>query len=588
MTDTAEARIDRRRRLIEVARGKRSADLVLTNARIANVFSNELVAGDIAVYAGRVAGTGPVGSYGGAAVEDLGGSIVLPGFIEAHTHIESTLLTPPEFARIIITHGTTTCVSDPHEIANVAGSAGIRWMLASAQDIPVRLLFTLPSCVPASEFEHNGARLLPRDLAALAADPRIASVGEVMNYPGVLSGDEVMLDMMSLGLPREGKPTGMAVDGHAPGLVGLDLCGYVAAGAQSDHESVLAEEALEKLRLGMWLWVREGSMRNLDALLPVIKDHMPLYSCFVADDRTCGDLLREGHLNHILRLAVADGLDPLQAIKMVTLHPARYFGFADRGAVAPGYVADLVVVDDVREFRPRLVYIDGKLAANEGEALFATPPLPEEWTRQVMDTVKVTRFGAERLRLAGHTGSARVIGMIPDQIVTDDVTREVNARDGDLKADGERDLLKVAVVERYGRDMVGIGLLQGLGLRAGAMASSVGHDAHNIIVAGTNDDDMAVAVQEILRLQGGLVLARNGAVVESLGLPLGGLMSTEPAEKVAQAMDHLEHTAFEWGVQLPRPFMFLAFLPLSVVPKLKITDAGLLDVNAWKIVPVQV
>lgn len=587
MAVTAPGDMERVRTLIQVARGKWPADLVLTNARIANVFSNEVYEGEVAIYDGTIAGLGPAGSYRGGVMENMGGSLVLPGFIESHTHIESTLLTPGEFARVAVTHGTTTCVSDPHEIANVAGTPGIRWMLEAASGVPPRLLFTLPSCVPASEFERNGAKLLPEDLTALAGDPRIASIGEVMNYPAVLAGDEIMLGMAALGLPGRGRAAGMPVDGHAPGLMGLDLCGYVAAGPQSDHESVQAEEALEKLRLGMWLWVREGSMRNLEALLPVVKAHLPERTAFVADDRTCGDLLREGHLDHIVRLAIAGGLSPMQAVKMVTLHPAQYFGFTDRGAIGPGYVADLVVVDDLREFRPRLVYIGGKLVARDGQALFSTPSFSNQWDSSVLRTLRVASFGAERLRLPGHTGSARVIGMIPNQIVTDDITREVSAHNGYLTADAEHDLLKVAVIERYGLGMVGIGLLQGLGLRAGAMASSVGHDAHNIVVAGANDDDMALAVSEIVRLQGGLVIASGGAIVERLALPLGGLMSTLPAEQVAAKMDQMEGTLAELGVRLPRPFMFLAFLPLSVVPKLKITDAGLLDVEEWKIVPVQ-
>lgn len=582
-----EEALGERRALIQVARGRQPADLVLRNGRVVNVLSNEIYPADIAIYAGRIAGLGAAGSYGGAVEMDLGGAFVAPGLIEAHTHVESALLTPGEFARAIAAHGTTTCVSDPHEIANVAGVPGIEWMLAAARDVPVRMLFTLPSCVPASEFESNGARLLPHDLEPLAADPRIASVGEVMNYPGVLAGDETMLGMIGLGRPGRGKPGGMPVDGHAPGLRGLDLCGYVAAGAQSDHECVLADEALDKVRLGMWLFAREGSMRNLDALLPVVREHLPERACFVADDRACGDLLRQGHLDHIVRLAVAAGLEPVQAVKMVTLHPAHYFGLADRGAIVPGYVADLVVVDDLRAFQPRQVYIGGELVAQNGRALFTPPSLPAELTARVTNTIRVGAFSAERLRLAGYSGSARVIGMIPDQILTENAVMEVDARDGWLRTDAERDLLKVAVVERYGRGRVGVGLLHGLGLKTGAMASSVAHDAHNIVVAGTNDVDMALAVNEIARLQGGLVLTRDGAVVSRLALPLGGLVSPLPAEDVASEMDMLERTAAEMGVGLARPFMFLAFLALSVVPKLKITDAGLLDVAAWRIVPIQ-
>ena len=347
---SAAAWREARRALIRVARGMQPADLVLRNGRIINVFTNEVLLGEVAISAGTIAGIGAPGTYGGAREVDLKGQYLLPGLIEAHTHIESALLTPSEFSRTIAPHGTTTCVSDPHEIVNVAGLAGLNWMLEESVGVPIRLRFTLPSCVPASEFESNGATLTASDLATLATHPRVASVGEVMNYPGVIAGDETMLDMIALAQPGAATPRGLAVDGHAPGLRGKDLCGYLAAGAQSDHECVGADEALEKLRLGMWLWAREGSMRNLEALLPVILQHRPERSGFVADDRTCGDLLRQGDLDNILRQAIAGGLDPVQAIKMVTLYPARYFGFADRGAIAPGFAADLVVVPYLRTF----------------------------------------------------------------------------------------------------------------------------------------------------------------------------------------------------------------------------------------------
>jgi len=518
---------------------------------------------------------------------DLRGQHVAPGLIEAHTHIESALLGPGEYARAVAPHGTTTAISDPHEIANVAGLPGLEWMLAAAEGVPVRLMFTLPSCVPASEFESSGAALLPDELLPLASHPRIASVGEVMNYPGVIAGDEKMLGMIALGQPGGATSRGLAVDGHAPGLRGLDLCGYVAAGAQSDHECVAADEALEKVRLGMWLFLREGTMRNLEALLPVVLEHRPERACFVADDRTCDDLLHQGDLDHIVRLAIAAGLDPVRAIKMASLNPAQYFGFAERGAVAPGYAADLLVVPDLQDFHPTQVYVGGELVAADGQALFTPPPLPRDLTVHVADTVRLHDFGVERLRLPGASGSARVIGMIPYQIVTDDLVMEVKAADGYLVADPEHDILKLAVVERYGRGQVGVGLLHGLGLRAGAMASSVAHDAHNIVVAGTNDADMALAVQEIAELQGGLVVTRDGAVVERLALPLGGLVSPQPAPEVAQSEERLERAVVALGVTQPRPFIFLSFLALSVIPKLKLTDSGLLDVAAWRIVPVQ-
>ncbi len=582
-----QLRWERRRELIAVARGKRPADLVLRGGQVVNVFSHEIYPADVAVYQGRIAGIGPRGAYGGSVEVDLGGHYLTPGLVEAHTHIESTLLTPAEFARALAPHGTTTCVSDPHEIANVAGIPGLRWMFAAADGVPARLYFTLPSCVPASQFESNGATLLAADLAPLAGDPRVASVGEVMNYPGVLAGDAVMLDMIALGEPGRADPRGLPVDGHAPRLRGLDLCGYVAAGAQSDHESVDPAEALEKVRLGMWLWVREGSMRNLEALLPVVLEHQPERACFVADDIMTGDLLRQGDLDHVIRQAVARGLAPVQAIKMASLHPAQYFGYADRGAIAPGYLADLLVVPNLNDFRPRQVYIGGDLVAEDGVALFRPPTAEAGASAAVEDTVRISDFGVERLRLPGNGGSARVIGMIPDQIVTEDRVLEVEAVDGLLAADPARDLLKIAVVERYGRGHVGVGLLHGLGLREGAMASSVAHDAHNVVVAGADDADMALAVREIERLRGGLVFARRGEIVERLPLPLGGLVSPLPAPDVAQALERLTEAVAAAGVEMARPFIFLSFLALSVVPALKITDFGVLDVGAWRIVPVQ-
>jgi adenine deaminase len=576
-----------RRSLIQVARGNRPADLVLRNAQLVNVFSNEIYAADVAIYQKRIAGIGPTGSYSGAREVDLGGHFLVPGLVEAHTHIEDALLVPGEYARALAAHGTTTCVSDPHEIANVAGVPGLRWILAAAEGVPIRLMFTLPSCVPASPFESAGASLAAADLIPLASDPRIASVGEVMNYPGVLEGDQTLLEMIELGRPGSATSRGLAVDGHAPELRGLDLCGYVAAGVQSDHETIGPDEALEKVRLGMWLWVREGSTRNLEALLPVVLEHLPERSGFVADDRTPGDLLRDGDLDHVIRQAVARGVPPIVAIRMASLHPAQYFGFSDRGGIAPGYLADLLVVPDLQDFHPRQTYVGGELVADEGQALFGAPKLPAGYETVVGRTVRLEGFGPERLRLSGHTGTARVIGLIPDQIVTDDRRMEVSTDDGLLHADPERDLLKIAVVERYGRGRVGTGLLHGMGLREGAMASSVAHDAHNIVVVGANDEDMVAAVREIERLEGGLVISRNGVIVDRLPLPLGGLMSASPAAEVAEALERLDRVVAGMGVGIDHPFGFLSFLALSVVPRLKITDLGVLDVDAWKIVSIQ-
>src|SRR6185437_10078404 len=469
------ASLDERRALIQVARGKRPADIVFRNGQVVNVFTGEIYPAEVAVYGEYIAGVGAYGAYSAAQEIDLKGAYLVPGLVEAHTHIEDAYVVPGEFARALAIHGTTTCVSDPHEIANVAGIPGLQWLFASAEGLPIRMLFTLPSCVPASPFESAGATLLADDLVALASDPRIASVGEVMNFRGVLDGDQVMLDMIALKHPGKATLRGLPVDGDGPALRGLDLCGYVAAGVQSDHESIGLEEGREKLRLGMWLWIREGSMRNMDALLPLVLENLPERAGFVSDDRTPSDLLREGDLDAIIREAVKRGLPPLSAITMATLHPSQYFGFGDRGAIAPGYLADLLVVPDLADFRPRQVYVGGRLVAEDGEALFAPPPLPTGWEHVVEKTIQLRDFSAERLRLHGQTGTARVIGLIPDQIVTDDRAMEVEAVDGVLQPDPARDLLKIAVVERYGRGRVGVGLLHGLGLKAGAMASSVAH-----------------------------------------------------------------------------------------------------------------
>ena len=581
------ASLDERRALIQVARGKQPADIVFRNGQVVNVFTSEIYPADVAIYHGHIAGIGTNGAYRAAREIDLEGQYLVPGLVEAHTHIEDAYVTPGEYARALAIHGTTTCVSDPHEIANVAGILGLQWLLAAAEGLPIRMLFTLPSCVPASPFESAGATLLADDLVALAADPRIASIGEVMNYPGVLDGDQVMLDMIALGQPGRATLRGLPVDGHGPQLQGLDLCGYVAAGVHSDHESIGLDEGREKLRLGMWLWIREGSMRNMEALLPLVVENLPERAGFVSDDRTPSDLLRDGDLDYIIREAVKRGLSPLSAITMATLHPAQYFGFGDRGAIAPGYLADLLVVPDLADFRPRQVYVGGRLVAEHGEALFTPPPLPTGWEHVVEKTIQLSDFSPERLRLHGRTGTARVIGLIPDQIVTDDRAMEVEAVDGVLQPDPARDLLKIAVVERYGRGRVGVGLLHGLGLKAGAMASSVAHDAHNIVVVGTNDPDMVAAVREIERLQGGLVVSQSGTIVDHLPLPLGGLMSPLPIAEVVQALERLDQLVTQMGVQVAHPWGFLSFLALSVVPKLKITDLGVLDVDAWEIVSLQ-
>ena len=567
-----------RRRRLAVARGDEPADVVLRGGRVLSVFTGELVEADVAIAGEHVAG---IGRYDGRERVDCRDLILLPGFIDGHMHLESTKLMVDQFALAVLPWGTTTVILDPHEIANVFGLDGVRALLASAEGVALDYFVMASSCVPASPFESGGAEVTAEEIASFLADePRALGVAEMMNFPAVVAGDDDALAKVEV---AEG--LGRHVDGHAPGLTGPGLNAYLAAGVRSDHECTTYREALEKRRLGMWIMIREGSAaRNLDALLPLVLEHGPTNTLLCTDDREPDQLLREGHVGAAVRRAVALGCDPADAVMMATLNAARYHRLPEHGAVAPGYLADIVVVPDLERFAPVGVWKRGRLVASDGRA----GPIPSVrapvWMR---DSVRVAPLGAEAFAVHGD-GAVRVIGVEAGQIVTRSLMVRAPVRDGRATADPDRDLAKAAVVERHkGTGRIGLGFVSGFGLRRGALASTHAHDAHNVVVVGVSDDDMAAAVNRLTEVGGGQVAVAGGRVVAELPCPIGGLLSDRPAEEVAAAAEHLEAAAHDLGATLPSPFMAMSFLALSVVPELKLTDRGLVDTVNFELVPLR-
>lgn len=559
-------------KIIRVARGRVPCDLVLRNARIVNVFSAEVYRGNIAIWGGRIIG---IGDYEGRKEIDLEGGYVLPGLIDGHMHVESTMVTVQEFARSVVPRGTTSVICDPHEIANVHGLEGIHYILNTAKYSPVNIYVMLSSCVPATAFETSGANLRGFDLYPLLREKWVLGLGEMMNYPGVLLEDEGLLDKISMTSSKR-------IDGHAPGLTGRDLNAYIAAGVTSDHESTSVKEVLEKLRLGMYIMIREGSVtKNLRDLLPAITRDNLSRCFFVTDDRHPKDLLEKGHVDHMIKLAIKDGLDPVSAIRLATINTAQYFGLTDLGAIAPGYVADLVVVDSLKRFNVRTVFKSGKVVAQDGEMVAPRPRTPDVILRS---SINIKWLSPEDFDIEAKGKRAKVINLVPDQIITRATVEKVRTLDGKVEADTENDILKIAVVERHqASDRIGKGLVRGFGLKKGAIASSVAHDSHNIVVVGTSSEDMMAAVVEISKMKGGLSVVRDGKLVAGLPLPIAGLMSDGTLKEVVAGLDKVRRAAKRLGSLLDDPFMAMSFLALPVIPELKLTDMGLVDVNAFEL-----
>jgi adenine deaminase len=558
-------------RRLAVARGDEPADLVIRGAKVFSAFTREWLDGDLAIADGYVAG---VGDYEGTEVLGLSGRYLAPGFIDAHMHLESSKLLVDEFARLVLPLGTTAVVADPHEIANVLGTDGVHWLADLCADLPLDVFFMAPSCVPASQFESPRRPLLPGDLEGLLHRKRVLGLAEMMNFPGVISGSDGELAKLAL-------PGATHVDGHAPSVLGKALNAYAAAGIRSDHEVSTIEEGRERLRAGMWVLIREASgARNLHALLPLVHEFGPHRLAFCTDDREPEHIAEEGHVNSMVRDAVAAGVAPEDALVMATFNPAQWHGLRDFGALAPGYQADVLVLPDLERFQPELVLKGGKPVEE-----IPSPEVPE-WVRH---TVRIRPLSTNDFVVPWErNGRARVIGIVPDQIVTDSLTDEPRLDGAKAVSDPDRDLLKIAVVERHlGTGRVGLGFVRGFGLRSGALASTVAHDAHNVVVVGVKDDDMLRAVRRLSDSGGGVVVVDSGIVKAELKLPIAGLLSDASLDEVISSSRACVEAARSLGCELPSPFQTMAFLALSVVPSLKITDRGLVDVDRFELVPLR-
>ncbi len=560
--------------LISVAKGELPADLILANAGVVNVFTGEIEPGNVAICGDRIAG---VGDYHQAKqVLDLRGKYLAPGLINGHTHLESSTLDIGQYARAVVPRGTLAVVTDLHEIANVCGLEGMRYILSCARRLPLELFLMAPSCVPATHLETSGASLEPQALRQVLRGRGCIGLGEVMNFPGVLSANESILSKIDL-------TRGKVVDGHAPGVTGKDLTAYIAAGIYSDHESVSLDEARDKLRQGMYVMIREGSSeKNLDALLPLVTDKTYKRCLLVVDDRSCVDLLRDGDIDAVVRKTIHLRLDPVRAIQMATINAAEYFRLDRLGAIAPGYIANLIVIGDLSSLQIDMVFYRGRLVARQGTPLF---PLYQSSVGRLTRTVNIKPFNIEALKLLASGETEPIIELVPGQIITKKRMERVKASDGVIVSDTGRDILKLVVVERHkATGNIGLGLVTGFSLKRGALASSIAHDSHNIIAIGTNDKDIFTAIKEIERLQGGLVIAAESKVLASLALPIAGLLSDEPLETVVSKLEKLEQLAKDLGTTLKSPFTTLSFLALPVIPELRLTDLGLVDVNEFRLI----
>ena len=556
-----------KQRLIAVAAGREKADLVLKNAKYLNVFSNEFLSGDIAVANGLIAG---VGKYDGKTEIDVSGKLVLPGFIDAHIHLESSMVTPAEFAKAVVAHGTTTVITDPHEITNVMGIDGVEYMIQASQNLPIDVHFMMPSCVPATEIDESGAELDCKDIDLYLDNKKVLGLAEMMNYVGVINGDKNVLSKIVTSQAHHKK-----IDGHAPELSGNDLNAYIAAGVYSDHECSTFENALEKLRKGQFIMIREGTAaHNLKALMPLLTQQYYSRCMFATDDKHPSDLLYGGHIDYIVKQALKNGADPIVALKTATHHAARYFLLNNKGAIASGYLADIVVVNNLEDFNVETVFKRGKLVFDGEVKDFSVPTVDEKLAEKCFDTFHLNSVTPSSFKVDGKLG---LIGLVGGELLT----RNLGTAD---KIDVENDILKIACIERHkGTNHIGVGYVKGYSLKSGAVATSVAHDSHNIITVGCNDDDIAVAVNAIKDSKGGIAVVENGKIKALLELPIAGLMSDEPLTTVNEKLENAKLSAYELGADKSiDPFMTLSFLSLPVIPSLRITTKGVFDAENWK------
>lgn len=571
MQEIFEQKINRqlaaKQRIIAVAAGREKADLVLKNAKYLNVFSNEFLCGDIAVANGLIAG---VGKYDGKTEIDVSGKLVLPGFIDAHIHLESSMVTPAEFAKAVVAHGTTTVITDPHEITNVMGIDGVEYMIQASQNLPIDVHFMMPSCVPATEIDESGAELDCKDIDWYLDNKKVLGLAEMMNYVGVINGDKNVLSKIVTSQAHHKK-----IDGHAPELSGNDLNAYIAAGVYSDHECSTFENALEKLRKGQFIMIREGTAaHNLKALMPLLTQQYYSRCMFATDDKHPSDLLYGGHIDYIVKQALKNGADPIVALKTATHHAARYFLLNNKGAIASGYLADIVVVDNLEDFNVETVFKRGKLVFDGEVKDFSAPTVDEKLAEKCFDTFHLDSVTPSNFKVDGKLG---LIGLVGGELLT----RNLGTAD---KIDVENDILKIACIERHkGTNHIGVGYVKGYSLKSGAVATSVAHDSHNIITVGCNDDDIAVAVNAIKDSKGGIAVVENGKIKALLELPIAGLMSDEPLTTVNEKLENAKSSAYELGADKSiDPFMTLSFLSLPVIPSLRITTKGVFDAENWK------
>ncbi|MCG8539946.1 MAG: adenine deaminase [Clostridia bacterium] len=571
MTDDIKKRID-------IASGRIKADLVLKNAKIVDVFSENIIEGDLAISDGRIAG---IGEYFGKEEIDLRGKYVAPGLIDGHVHIESSMVTPGQFARAVVPYGTTTVIADPHEIANVCGLEGIKYILEGSKDIPLDVFVMLPSCVPATAFENSGARLSADKLKSMIDYDRVIGLGELMDYPAVIGGNEGILEKIRMA-------KGMVKDGHGPNIDGKELNAYISAGIKTEHECTTIEEMEARIKLGMYVLIREGSAaKNLGALIKGVNRANLRRILFCTDDRHPEDILKRGHIDNNVRLAIKNGIEPIAAIKIASLNAAECYRLYDRGGIAPGYMADLIVLEDIESFNVERVFKEGKLVAQKGNSLFE---VKDRKNSNVLNTVKLQEIDREKLKIKLDSDIVNVMKLLPQSLVTKKVVRKVDTEEGYFKYHDKLDILKLVVIERHGgTGNIGLGLVENFNLKGGAIASTVAHDCHNLIIIGDNDEDILIAIDEIRKIDGGITICSKGRVLKSLPLPIGGLISDKSLGEVSKELKEMLDIAYDLGVNRRiDPFMTLSFLSLPVIPELKLTDMGLFDGVQFNFIDISV